>query len=561
MTGRSAEDAGTPFGRYLLRELIGRGGMGEVFRAVAVGASGFEKSVVVKRILPQLGSVSTMSEMFVEEARLMSRLVHPNIVQVFDFGRGARDDHFLVMELVDGVDLRTFLRSFWDRDQPMPASLALYVTTQILRGLHYAHTKAGGDGHVLVHRDVSPGNVLLSTVGEVKLADFGVALVSTSGADQGPNTMAGKHGYMAPEQHRGEALDARADVFSTAVVTFQMLTGKVPFSGESGALRQRRAAEGRALSLEHERPELPTALADLLATALAPAKEERFATARAMRRAVEEVCEAGVPMASDDDLAEQVERVSKEVATRRAKPVVSLGEGGGLVAGTLISRSGPRSVFTMKATMVTEITATEGVDLDEVSAVVTSEREPEPIESAPVAAEADPTKPPTKPLTSATWMIAVLAFSGLGIAVWLGLRSTDTRTTGPAVSPTMTATGLAEASISTVESAVPEVERGATPHAPAIATVTTSVSSVAPRAAWPSPRPSAMPAPACRGKVLLSAKGSWWVSGGPSRVQAPGQYEWPCGSYSLTGTSRADKRIVSTTLTLREDRLASARFE
>src|SRR3954471_17026500 len=157
----SAPSSG-PFGRYIIRERLARGGMGEVFAAVAVGADGFEKPVVVKRLLPKFAERKDVADLFVREAKLMTRLVHPNIVQVIDFGQGERDDYFLVMELVSGVDLGRLCEAYAKRNERVPVPLALFIATQALRGLGYAHTAFSADASHLVHRDISPSNVLLS---------------------------------------------------------------------------------------------------------------------------------------------------------------------------------------------------------------------------------------------------------------------------------------------------------------------------------------------------------------------------------------------------------------
>ena len=191
--------------------------MGEVFRAVAVGESGFEKPVVIKRILPAHLGRDDLAELFIAEAKLMTRLAHPNIVEVLDFGRGESGDYFLVLELVDGVDLARLHRGITARTERFPVALALYIAAQVLRGLHHAHAKSAGEGGWLVHRDVSPGNVLLSTAGEVKVADFGVALIARPDAEErSPRArlLVGKPQYMASEQYDGADVDPRADLFS-----------------------------------------------------------------------------------------------------------------------------------------------------------------------------------------------------------------------------------------------------------------------------------------------------------------------------------------------------------
>src|SRR5215471_13844622 len=213
-----------PFGRYVIRERLGRGGMGEVFLAVAVGADGFEKPVVVKRLLPQFAARNDIASLLSAEARLMTRLVHPNIVQVIDFGRGDTGDYFLVMELVSGTDLGRLCQGFAARKRSFPAPLALFIMSQVLRGLAYAHETASAGGQKLVHRDISPGNVLVSTFGEVKVADFGVALVASSAEDGNQDSwFAGKPAYMAPEQLERGSVDERADLYAVGAVLFEVL--------------------------------------------------------------------------------------------------------------------------------------------------------------------------------------------------------------------------------------------------------------------------------------------------------------------------------------------------
>ena len=552
--GSEARDAGLPFGRYMLRELIARGGMGEVFRAVAIGAGGFEKPVVVKRILPQLGDSGVVSEMFIEEARLMSRLVHPNIVQVIDFGRGESDDYFLVMELVDGVDLRTFYKSF--KPRTMPPELALFVAMQALRGLHHAHVKAD-----LVHRDVSPGNVLLSSVGEVKVADFGVALVAKDGdADGEPTTLAGKLGYMAPEQHRGDSIDERADVFSAAVVLFLMLTGDMPFEGKNGADQQRQAAANHVRSLADYDTTLPDGLDAILQQALAADRERRFVSARAMSRAIEAVAHE-LPAVSSDDLAEHVERVAQ--AKDGAKRVLALSEGMSVREGTMITRSSGHGAFTMKVT----ITGTElPPDPDtEVSSIV--EKTPAPISEGPPpsdvasdGAEAPIEEPPKE--ERRWWLVALPLAVAAAVGSAIGFSQSATTARSMSVSPPAIVSAKVDKTPQPPQpvvsaSASAEVRVGPSPG-PGPTTATTTASTV-----HLEEPPVEKDKPGCVGSVLLAASHGWFVSGGPKgTVEAPGQYNnWRCGSYALSGKSRLDGRTVVRGVTIREGRVARADFE
>jgi len=198
--------------RYQLAERLGAGGMAEVFRAKALGAEGFERTVAIKRVLPELAQEATFVEMFVAEARTVARMSHPNIVSVLDFERAPDGQLWLVLELIDGTDLNHLLKS-----GPLPHAVAIFVLAEILNGLGYAHGPAVG----IVHRDLSPHNILLSWDGAVKVADFGLA--KPRDARQAPQ---GKYAFMSPEQLMGQALDGRSDLFSVGVMLWEMLTGQ-----------------------------------------------------------------------------------------------------------------------------------------------------------------------------------------------------------------------------------------------------------------------------------------------------------------------------------------------
>jgi len=226
---------GDRFGRYRLLELIGRGGMAEVFRAVGPGGSQ-AASFVIKRIRPDRSDSPSFVQMFCDEARISALLDHPNIVRVFDFGQidGA---YFMAMEYLDGHDLSAVLRAQRARRRPMPPPVAAFVAREAARALEHAHAARlpGGEPGDIVHRDVSPGNVMLLWSGAVKILDFGIAKAasqarSADDADGRPR-LAGHLGYLAPEQLRGGDVDRRADVFSLGVVLFEMLTGHRLFTG------------------------------------------------------------------------------------------------------------------------------------------------------------------------------------------------------------------------------------------------------------------------------------------------------------------------------------------
>jgi len=338
-----------PSGRYVLKERLAQGGMGEVFRAAAMGEHGFEKPVVVKRILPAHAGRGDLADLFVAEAKLMTRLAHPNIVEVYDFGRGDHRDYYLVLELVDGVDLGRLIRAFAARGEPFPIPLALFVTAQVLRGLHHAHTRLEGEGVTIVHRDVSPGNVLLSTEGEVKVADFGVALMARD--MDGGGSIAGKPGYMAPEQFEGRTVDARADVFSVGVVLHQLLAGSLPFQGDTAEAQQEAVRRGVRPALHELRADVGEVIEAIAATALNPLPGERFPSARAMAQAIEGLRDEGRRIASADDLAEEV-RAAKQRLPVDGRRVIALGsappEPGAEAAGELTRTGGAGGAFTLR---------------------------------------------------------------------------------------------------------------------------------------------------------------------------------------------------------------------
>lgn len=543
-------------GRYALEERIARGGMGEVFRAVAKGAGGFEKPVVIKRILPQLNEDARLGAMFVAEARVMSRLVHPNIVQVLDFGAGVEGDYFLVMELVDGVDLRAFAKA---HDGPVEMGLAARIVIEMLRGLRYAHEMALDGGHTVVHRDVSPGNVLLSRAGEVKVADFGVALVSNPLRAEQPSEVAGKLGYMAPEQHRGETVDARADLFATGVVLYRLLTGRLPFEGSDGSSRQAAAGRGDFAAVTTRRPEVPPAIAAVVERALAPDPDDRFASAQQMAVALRRACdEARIRLPEPDDLAEAVRAVAP-VRSALVQPA----------AGQLTRVEGR---FTMQVTSTRQGSVIGRGS--EVGSVIGAEG---PARSGDDGTVEDPSSggPDAGPGSGRAPKARGMALAlGAGLVVLAGiavsqLRGAAATRSAEASSDVATTTSRQAASAAASSSPVASTSTSETDAAAPMAPVSATTLPVAGRPPVPRPSPPSVPTPeptvaattSCVGKVLLAAKGSWWVSGGPSRVQAPGQYAWPCGTYQLSATSRADGRTASSSVTVTREAMAATRFE
>ena len=206
--------------RYLIGEKLGEGGMAEVFRGTMTGAEGFARPVAIKRILPELSTLPRFAQMFVQEAQIVSQLAHPNVVSVLDFDHDPDGRLILVLEFVEGLDLHRLMAS-----GPIPHSVVIFVVTELLSALGYAHNlPAGGNVRGIVHRDVSPHNVLLSWEGGVKLADFGLAKPREASEASASVQLKGKAAYMSPEQINGNALDGRSDLFAVGIILHEMLT-------------------------------------------------------------------------------------------------------------------------------------------------------------------------------------------------------------------------------------------------------------------------------------------------------------------------------------------------
>jgi serine/threonine protein kinase len=229
-----ATGVGDDFGPYRLMEKVAAGGMAEVFRAKRAGVEGFEKIVAVKRILPHLSDNKEFVDMFIDEAKMVAGLNHPNIVQIFDLGR-IDLTYFIAMEYVHGRDLRSILRECKDRGTSLPIDLAVLITGRVAAALEYAHRKKDETGRPLkiVHRDVSPQNILISFEGDVKLTDFGIAKATSKATSTDRGALRGKLLYMSPEQATGKTMDKRADVFSLGVCFYEMITDRKPFMGTS----------------------------------------------------------------------------------------------------------------------------------------------------------------------------------------------------------------------------------------------------------------------------------------------------------------------------------------
>ncbi len=299
LPSRSAGDLPRKFGSYTLFEHVGQGGMAEIYLARAETELGATRLAVVKQILPAFAGDPRFAGMLIHEAKLAARLGHRHIVQVFDLGK--HDEHlFIAMEYVEGFDLNALLRECSLQDVALPACHALGIVADVLEGLDYAHRRTREPEEVsardratprellgIVHRDVSPSNILISYEGEVKLCDFGIAHANDVMPDDASDTVKGKAGYMSPEHARGERLDARADVFAAGVILWELLAGRRLYKPKSEIplLEQARAAVIPALP--DKGVPMHAALEEIVLRALARRRDERYPSAGAMLRDLE----------------------------------------------------------------------------------------------------------------------------------------------------------------------------------------------------------------------------------------------------------------------------------
>ncbi|WP_375770148.1 protein kinase [Archangium gephyra] len=276
-------------GRYELVHLLGQGGMGEVYLAKISGAAGFEKPCIVKTILPALLKDRQFLDRFHHEAKVLVHLVHSSIAQVYDMGE-AEGTYYMALEYVAGVDLAYLQEQARNEGQQLPVPVALYLGQRIAEGLGYAHRKTGPDGSPLgiVHRDVSPHNVMLSYEGEVKVIDFGLAKSAARSKYTLPSTVMGKLGYMSPEQVRAEPLDHRSDIYSCGVVVWELLAGR-PLVPHGTVGEMMAAMSNPSVPALHEvRPDVDPALDAVVRRALAPSPEDRYARSDDFARALNE---------------------------------------------------------------------------------------------------------------------------------------------------------------------------------------------------------------------------------------------------------------------------------
>lgn len=324
------------FGRFQLLRRIATGGMADIFLGRTASIDGFEKIVIVKRIHAKLSGDPRFFSMFIDETRIVNALSHPNIVEVFDFGK-ADDCYYLAMEYVSGCDLGVLLALRQVESGGLDPGLSLFVIREVCEALDYAHRVArrGGKPLNVVHRDVSPANILLSLHGKVKLTDFGVAQAGDDVNRSGPKALVGKLPYMSPEQARGLALDHRSDVFSAGLVLWELLVGVPAHLSDSSAPDLKRIQKPRLPPPSRYNPRLPAELDALVAGALAPNPKGRYPTARAFQEQLDAHLQSNYPHVGEHSLQQFLQSNREELAEILAE----LGDARGASPGSAESRA------------------------------------------------------------------------------------------------------------------------------------------------------------------------------------------------------------------------------
>ena len=272
---------------YKIVKKLAAGGFAEVFLATAEAAEGFSKFVAIKRILPNLANNNEEKEtfvgMFLDEARLWAKLNHNNIVQVFDLGTGIdnSDSFFIVMEYVDGANLELIMKGVRKKGYRIPIHHSIFIIMQTLEGLSYAHTKKDNDGKPLnvVHRDISPPNIIMTSDAHVKITDFGLAKATTQLEKTNPNSLKGKIDYMSPEQAKGKTVDSRTDIFATAILLYELLSNKKLYSNKATIETLETVRKADIQPIRKLNPDVKPELEVILKKALAPNPDKRYQTA------------------------------------------------------------------------------------------------------------------------------------------------------------------------------------------------------------------------------------------------------------------------------------------
>ena len=311
------------FGKYELLKKVGLGGMAELFLARQSGIEGFEKLIVIKRILPHLADSGEFIQMFLNEARLAARLNHPNVVQIYDLGRVA-GTYFIAMEYINGVDLSRVLKKERKAKRFIPTEHAVKMMSYVCEALTYAHnhTDVRGKPLCIVHRDISPHNVLVAFDGGVKLTDFGIAKAATQATKTKAGTLKGKYYYMSPEQCLGRKVDNRSDLFSAGILLYQLMTGRLPFRGDSEFSVLHAIVHDAPRPPSVHREDFPAGLYPILERSMAKHPEDRYKNALQMQMALEKFLMEHKLVSNTTLIGQYVQSLFPEVleAMKKANP-------------------------------------------------------------------------------------------------------------------------------------------------------------------------------------------------------------------------------------------------
>lgn len=318
------------FGRYFLLDHIAQGGMAEIYRARLAAPDGAGRLMVIKRIQAGFGTNTEFLQMFRAETRVTMGLNHPNIVQLYDYGE-EQSQPYIVMEWVDGKNLRQFMSRFGETKQAFPIELAAYIVEQAAGGLHYAHNfkdKISGQALQIVHRDISPQNILISFEGTVKIIDFGIAKAATNAESTRAGVIKGKPSYLAPEQISGDPLDGRCDLFALGTVLWELLTGKKLFAGENdlAVLKLIESVQTHVKPPSTLNPKVPKELDYIVLRALAKQREKRFQNGEEMARALHKFLYAYQPDFNPQDLSYYAKDLFKDDIVEDRKRILRLND-------------------------------------------------------------------------------------------------------------------------------------------------------------------------------------------------------------------------------------------
>ncbi len=313
------------FGKYQLIEKIATGGMAEVYKAKSYGVAGFEKLLVIKKILPHLSRNKDFVGMFINEAKIAVSLNHANVVQVYDLGVVGQD-YYMAMEFIHGQDLMKIIKKGRKTRKFLPIPTGVYIITEVARGLDYAHslTDPGGRPLNVVHQDISPHNILISYEGDVKVVDFGIARVGEVAEEEGGKMAGGKFAYMAPEQARGGKVDARSDIFSTSIILYELITGQRLYAGKDRQEKMRMVRNAEIPPPRAVNPEIPARLEEILLKGLHRDPDQRYQRTRELQEdLLSFLYDVGMRVTRADLAAFQKDMFAEEYARESAGSVVN----------------------------------------------------------------------------------------------------------------------------------------------------------------------------------------------------------------------------------------------